>query len=69
MKVLLDIKDNKASFFIELVKHLPFVKSIKAMSPARAKVLEELKEAVDEMNRVSRGELKARPARELLDEL
>ena len=69
MKVMLDVKDEKAPFFIELIRHLPFVKNVKSMSPAKSKVLEELKEAIDNLNLVKAGKLKAQPARELLDEL
>ena len=68
MKVLLDIKDNKAGFVLELLKNLPFVKA-KTLTPSKAQVLEELKEAVENMTLVKQGKLKARPAKELLDEL
>ena len=68
MRVLLDIKDNKAGFIIELLNNFPFVKST-TLTPSKAQVLEELKEAVDNMNLVKQGKLKARPAKELLNEL
>lgn len=65
MKVLLDIKDNKASSVLELLKNLPFVKA-KTLTPSKAQVLEELKEAVENMALIKQGKLKARPAKELL---
>ena len=68
MKVLLDIKDSKAGFVMELLKNLPFVKT-KPLTPSKAQFLEEVKEAVDNMTLVKQGKLKARPAKELLDEL
>jgi hypothetical protein len=68
MKVLLDIKDNKANFVLELLKNLPFVKA-KPLTPSKAQVLEELKEAVENMTLIKQGKLKARPAKELLDDL
>ena len=68
MKVLLDIKDNRASFVMELLNTLPFVKA-KALTSEKAQLLEELKEAADNMNLVKSGKLKARPAKALLDEL
>lgn len=68
MKVLLDIKDNKAGFVMELLKNLPFVKA-RPLTPSKAQVLEELREAVENMTLVKEGKLKARPAKELLDEL
>jgi hypothetical protein len=68
MKVLLDIKDSKASFVMELLKNLPFVKA-KTLTPSKAQLFEEVKEAVDNMALVKQGKLKARSAKELLDEL
>ena len=68
MKVLLDIKDNKAGFVMELLKNLPFVKA-KTLTPSKAQLLKEIKEAVDSMTMVKQGKLKARPAKEILDEL
>lgn len=68
MKVLLDIKDTKADFMMELLHSFSFVKA-KPLSPYKAQVLEELQEAVDNMKLVKEGKLKPRPAKELLDEL
>ena len=68
MKVLLDIKDTKAGFIMELLDSFPFVKT-KPLSPYKAKVLEDVKEAVDEMKKVKAGKLKARNAEELFNEL
>lgn len=68
MKVLLDIQDNKAQSLLEVLKSLPYVKA-KTISGEKAKILVELKEAVENLNLVRQGKLKARPARELLNEL
>ena len=68
MKVLLDIKDEKAAFVMELLNKLPFVKT-QQLSPYKAKVLKDLKEAVDQMNLVREGKIIARNAEELFDEL
>ncbi|MEP7170748.1 MAG: hypothetical protein ABI855_15375 [Bacteroidota bacterium] len=68
MKVLLDIKDSKAPYLMEILKNLSFVKT-KTLTSAKAQFLEELKEAVDEVNLIKAGKLKGRPARKLIDEL
>ncbi|EMY24505.1 hypothetical protein LEP1GSC115_4871 [Leptospira interrogans serovar Australis str. 200703203] len=68
MKVLLDIKDEKASSLLEVLKGLPYVKT-KLLTTPKAKFIEDVKEAVEEMNLVKAGKLKARPAQKLLDEL
>lgn len=68
MKVLVDVNDNKADFIIELLNNFPFVKA-KSISPAKARILEEIKEAVENINLVKQGKLKARSAKDLLNEL
>jgi len=68
MKLLLDIKDNKADFVLELLKNLPFVKT-QELVPTKAKILADIREAVDEMKLVNEGKSKTRSARKVLDEL
>ena len=68
MKVLLDIQDRKASFFLELLENFKFVKA-RPLTPSYAMVLEELKEAVENMKLVADGKLKPRPVEDLLNEL
>ncbi len=68
MKVLLDIKDNKAEFVMELLKNFSFVKA-KPLTSTKADVLEGIKEAVEEMKLIKAGKLKARNAEDLFDEL
>lgn len=68
MKVLLDIKEDKAAFVMELLSSLTFVKA-KPLSPYKAEVLMGLQKAVEEMNLIKSGKLKAKPLQELLDEL
>jgi len=68
MKVLLDIKDEKAHFVMELLQNFSFVKA-KTLTPYKAKVLEDVKEAVEEMKLVKAGKLQARNPEDLFDEL
>ena len=68
MKVLLDIKDNKAIHLLEVLKGLSYVKA-KTISDEKALLIEEIKEAVDNLALVRKGKLKARPAKDLLNEL
>lgn len=68
MKILVDVKDNKGEFILELLNNISFAKA-KPISPAKAQLLEEIKEAVKNLNLVKPGKLKARPAKNLLDEL
>lgn len=68
MRVLLDIKDNKALHLMEVLKSLPYVKA-KTISEEKASLMEEIKEAVEELKLVRQGKLKGIPAKQLLDEL
>jgi hypothetical protein len=68
MKVLLDIKDNKAGFVMELLENLSFVKAVTISEP-KARFLNEFKEAIDEVNQAKQGRIKLKSADQLLNEL
>lgn len=68
MKFVLEVKESKAANLMALLNDLPYVKT-KPLTPYKAKVLEDIKEAVDEMNQVLSGKIEARDADELLNEL
>jgi hypothetical protein len=68
MKVLLDVKDNKAEFVMELLQSLSFVKA-EPISASKARFLKELKQSIDEVNLAKQGKIKLKTAEELLNEL
>ena len=68
MKAILDIKNSKASFLMELLGNFSFVK-VQPITNEKALLLNEIREAVDNVNLVKNGKLQARPAKELLDEI
>lgn len=68
MKILLDIKDEKAAFVMELLSNFKFVKA-KPLTPYKAEVLEGIKEAVEEVNLIKAGKQKSKPLAAFLDEL
>lgn len=68
MKVLLDIQDSKVLHLLEVLKSLPYVKT-KQLTDEKAQLLSEVREAVENLKLVRQGKLKARPVKELLDEL
>lgn len=68
MKVLLEIKDNKALHLMEVLKSLPYVKA-KTISNEKALLMEDIRQAAEELKLVRQGKLKGIPAKELLDEL
>lgn len=68
MKILLDIKDNKVSFVLELLNSLNFVK-VQPLSDEKAERINSIKEAVEELNLIKQGKLEGIPAKDLLNEL
>lgn len=68
MKVLLDIRDDKAPEFMKTLKGLKFLKATR-LTPAKALLLKEIKEAVNELNLIKKGKKKARNAETFLNEL
>ena len=68
MKAVLDIKDSKASFVMELLNNFSFVK-VRPITNEKALLLSEIREAVDAINLIKKGKAQARPAKELLNEI
>jgi hypothetical protein len=68
MKVLLDIKDNKAMHLMEVLKGLSYVKA-KTISNEKALLIEEMKEAVENLALTRKGKFKLKTARQLYNEL
>ncbi len=69
MKILLDINDNQVSFFMEILKNYSFVKKATPITNAKANLMEDIKEAVEELILVREGKLEARNAEDLINEL
>ncbi|WP_061226929.1 hypothetical protein [Leptospira interrogans] len=74
MKVLIDIKDNKAQALLEILKDLASVK-FKVLTeqdekePIKKEILEGIKQGMKEVKLARAGKLKLKSAKELLDEL
>jgi hypothetical protein len=68
MQAILEIKEDKAAFIMELLNSFSFAK-VKPITSEKALLISEIKEAVAELNLIKQGKAKGRPARELLNEL
>ncbi|HLW50711.1 MAG TPA: hypothetical protein VKZ78_07030 [Sphingobacteriaceae bacterium] len=68
MKLLLEIKENKAEMLLALLRDLPYVK-IKTMSDNETRFLLELQESIEELNQIKSSKSKGRPIADLLNEL
>lgn len=75
MQFVIDVPDNKASFFLELAKNLKFVKVAPAAidetyeEPTQEQLKAEIRQAVKEVNLIKQGKMKGRPVDDLLNEL
>ncbi|GAB3426398.1 hypothetical protein [Niabella aquatica] len=67
MKILLEIPDEKAPALMEVLNDISYVKT--TVPSGQKKWSKKLRQAVEEVKLVQAGKLKARPARELSDEL
>jgi hypothetical protein len=68
MKVLLDIKDNKADFVMELLGSLSFVKT-EPLSYKKAQFIKEFKTSLEDVVLAKQGKIKLQTADDLLNEL
>lgn len=69
MKVLLDVQDSKAAFLMELLGNFRFVKKATPLTDAKSELMQDIREAVEELKLVRQGKLEALDAESLLDEL
>ncbi|MVN20357.1 hypothetical protein [Mucilaginibacter arboris] len=71
MKLLVDVKDNQAADFIEMLKSLSHIKAQPISAPDAALLAEikEIKKAFKNVTKIKAGKLKGRSAQELLNEL
>ena len=68
MKFIVEVKDSKAEFLLELLRSLSFVKA-RPVTDDKEKALDSVRAAVKEMKQVKAGKLKGRPVQALLNEL
>jgi len=65
----IDIRDEKASFIIEVLKNFKDIKEAKLLTSYKAEVLEGLQDAIQEVRQIKQGKLKGIAAKDLLNEL
>lgn len=68
MKILIDIPDVKAPFLMDVLQHISYVKA-KPLTDAKALLMSEIKEAVEEMKLIRAGKKTARNFEEFLNEI
>jgi hypothetical protein len=70
MKLILDIKDENAPFFLELVKKLDFVEVLKLINnPAKEEAVKDILMAFEDVAKYEKGKKKLKSAKKMLNEL
>ena len=70
MKVIIDIEDKKAPFFIKLVKSLDFINGVEKVKNGKKDQLgKDLAEAFAEVKKYEQGKKKLKNAKDFLNEL
>ncbi len=74
-QITLHIPNNKYHLFVQFAKEIPFIKKMEEVGEedytplSKKQILDGLKEAVEEMNLITKGKLKARDVKYLINEL
>ena len=70
MKVILDIQDSRAPFFMELIKSLGFVNILKEVNNKEKSIaIQNLTEAFNDVKLYEEGKKQLKSVKDLLDEL
>lgn len=69
MKILLEVNDSKAAFFLEILSSFKFVKKATPLSNTKAQNIQNMQDAISELNLIREGKLKGIPAKDLLNDL
>lgn len=69
MKILLDVNDSKVPFLLEVLKNFKFVKKATPLTDAKAELMQEIREAVEELKLIKAGKKEARSAEDFIHEL
>lgn len=70
MKVLLDIKENRVPFFMELLKSLDYISVLKEVkNEKKSKAIQDLTDAFNDVKLYEAGKKPLKSAQDLLNEL
>ncbi|MBN2486946.1 MAG: hypothetical protein JXB34_13300 [Bacteroidales bacterium] len=70
-QIVLNIKDSKVGFFLELVRNFDFVKVEKEgySEPTKDEIKESITQGLKEVQLIEQGKMKATPLKDFLNEL
>jgi len=70
MKVILDIQENKAPFFLELINGLKYIRIIKQIKDKRkSRAIQDIVEAFNDVKLHEEGKKTLKSAKQLLDDI
>ena len=70
MKVILEIQESKAPFFIELINGLKYIRIITQIKEKnKSQAIQDLVDAFNDVNLFEEGKKKLKSAKQLLDEI
>jgi hypothetical protein len=70
MKVILDVRENRLPFFLELVKSLDYINVIKEVrDKQKSQLISDLSEAFNDVKLYEEGKKNLKSAKDLLNEL
>jgi len=69
MKIILDIKDSKVPFIMELLKSFSFVKIEKVTGDSKKEIINNLTQGFNDLKLYKQGELKTTSAQDFLNDL
>lgn len=68
-QVVLNIPENKFSFFMELVHDFKYIKIEKTVEIADSDIVEGIRQGLKEVQLIEQGKMKATPLKDFLNEL
>ena len=68
MQYLLEIKDNKVKFLLEILKYFPFVKTY-SLSKRDARFINELQGSINQVKKAKKGIIKLQKAEHVINNL
>ena len=68
MRLVLDVKDSKVDYVLQLLQQYSFIK-VKTAKRPKSELAEEIKQSVEEINMYRAGKIELKSAEEFLDEL
>lgn len=68
-QVVLNIPENKFSFFMELVRNFKYIKIEKTVEIADSDIVAGIRQGLKEVQLIEQGKMKATPLKDFLNEL